>query len=90
MSNDPIKVRQPGGVLEFVQQENGNYNSGADGRHYWVGFNQQGERVLDVTVAGVLVYQAKDRMGQRGSPTTLFAIAETIHARLTEGGASNG
>jgi hypothetical protein len=83
--NDPIKVRQPGGVLEFVQRENGDYISDRDGYHYLIFIESfSGFRSLMVRDSnGTQRAQASDPAGETAPPTTLFAIAETIHARLT-------
>jgi hypothetical protein len=81
--NDPIKVRQPGGVLEFVQQPNTNYYAespcGNYGFKVWRGVGNAHLEVFDGSTEEIFYVKSPAAI----PPTTLFAIAETIHARLT-------
>lgn len=87
--NDPIKVRQPGGVLKFVQRSDGVCQSKRDGLEYLILFpgGRYGKsRILAVYSEDSpkrLIVQCDDCRGESAPPTMLFAIAETIHARLT-------
>jgi phosphatidate phosphatase APP1 len=86
--NDPIKVRQHGGVLEFVQcaASRSGYSAKRDGHVYVTSLSGSKQvRHLSVYCDGKELEQivVSDYRGESASPTTLFAIAETIHARLT-------